>query len=59
MQQLSRQEWHEYLIEGWALGCFMISIGLFAMLLEVPSSPLHDWIRNPELRRGCLEPLQE
>jgi aquaporin Z len=54
MRQLQRQEWQEYLIEGWALGCFMISIGLFAMLLEVSSSPLYDWIRNPDLRRVLL-----
>jgi aquaporin Z len=54
MRRLQRQEWQEYLIEGWALGCFMISIGLFAMLLEVSSSPLYDWIRNPDLRRVLL-----
>jgi aquaporin Z len=54
VRQLQRQEWQEYLIEGWALGCFMISIGLFTMLLEVSSSPLHEWIRNPDLRRLLL-----
>jgi aquaporin Z len=54
MRQLQRQEWQEFLIEGWALGCFMISIGLFAMLLEVSSSPLYGWIPNANLRRVLL-----
>jgi aquaporin Z len=49
-----RQDWQEYLIEAWALGCFMVSIGLFSMLLEVSSSPLHSWIRNADARRILL-----
>src|ERR1700761_5803208 len=48
------REWQEYLIEAWALGCFMISISLFSMLLELPSFPVHDWIRNAGLRRVLL-----
>jgi len=35
-----REHWPEYLIEGWALGCFMVSVGAFATLLFPPSSPL-------------------
>jgi aquaporin Z len=54
MRQLQRREWQEYLIEGWALGCFMISIGIFAMLLEASSSPVYDWVRTPYLRRVLL-----
>jgi aquaporin Z len=48
------REWQEYLIEAWALGCFMVSIGLSSVLLEASSSPLHDWIRNADLRRLAL-----
>jgi aquaporin Z len=47
-------EWPEYLIEGWALGSFMISLGLVAILLEASSSPIHQWIHNAELRRVVL-----
>jgi aquaporin Z len=49
-----RHEWQEYLIEAWALGCFMISVGLFAMLLEASSSPLHYWIPDAQLRRVIM-----
>jgi aquaporin Z len=36
-----REHWPEYLIEGWALGTFMISAGLVGTVLEAPQSPLH------------------
>jgi aquaporin Z len=35
-----RTHWPEYLIEGWALGTFMVSAGLVATLLGAPYSPL-------------------
>jgi aquaporin Z len=35
-----REHWPEYLIEGWALGCFMISIGACATLLFSRASPV-------------------
>jgi aquaporin Z len=44
------------LIEGWALGMFMLSAIFFAALLELPSSPLHKAIENGMIRRflmGC------
>ena len=44
-------EWQEYLIEAWALGCFMISIGVVVMLLEAPPSAVHTLIPNAFLRR--------
>jgi aquaporin Z len=46
-----RHHWPEYLIEGWALGTFMMSAGVFATLLDAPSSPLHQAIGDPTLRR--------
>jgi aquaporin Z len=46
-----RAHWPEYLIEGWALGMFMISAGVFATLLDAPASPVHRAIGDPTLRR--------
>lgn len=46
-----RHHWPEYLIEGWALGMFMISAGVFATLLEAPGSSLHQAIADGCLRR--------
>jgi aquaporin Z len=46
-----RRHWPEYLIEGWALGTFMISAGVFATLLGAPASPLTTRIPDPDLRR--------
>jgi aquaporin Z len=49
--QSLRLHWPEYLIEGWALGIFMISAGVIATLFEFPGSPLHGLIGDPPLRR--------
>lgn len=46
-----RQHWPEYLIEGWALGTFMVSAGVFAILTDYPGSPLLEWLPEPGLRR--------
>jgi aquaporin Z len=46
-----RQHWPEYLIEGWALGTFMVSAGVVATLLGYPGSPLHAAIPDPDVRR--------
>jgi aquaporin Z len=45
-----RAHWPEYLIEGWALGTFMISAGIVATLLGAPASPLHRAIPDPMWR---------
>ncbi|MBX9599849.1 MAG: aquaporin [Bryobacteraceae bacterium] len=44
--------WREYLIEGWALGTFMISACVFAVLLEHPASPINHAMENSLLRRA-------
>jgi aquaporin Z len=49
-----RRNWPEYLIEGWALGTFMVSAGLFATLLEYPGSTVHRAIANAEVRRALI-----
>ena len=48
------REWQEYLIEAWALGCFMFVVGLIVTLLEASSSPLHGFIPDPGLRRVIM-----
>lgn len=46
-----RHHWPEYLIEGWALGMFMISAGVFATLLDFPGSSVHQAIMDGNARR--------
>jgi aquaporin Z len=43
--------WPEYLIEGVALGAFMISACLVTALLEHPASPVRQALPDPVLRR--------
>ncbi len=49
-----REHWPEYLIEGWALGCFMIAAGVFATVLLSPLSPLHRLVPNSAARTVLL-----
>ena len=49
-----RGHWPEYLIEGWALGTFMISASVFATLFGAPVSPLTKLIPNPDLERALV-----
>ena len=54
MRSSLRENWPEYLIEGWALGCFMISAGLFVTVLESPRSLLYSLVPSPTLRTVLL-----
>jgi aquaporin Z len=47
-----RAHWPEYLIEGWALGTFMVSAGLVATLLGAPASPVHRALSEPMWRQA-------
>lgn len=49
-----RSHWPEYLIEGWALGMFMISAGVFTALFEYPNSPVRQALADPTLRRALI-----
>lgn len=49
-----RRHWPEYLIEGWALGVFMVSAGLLTTAFEYPGSPLHAAIESATLRRVLI-----
>ena len=46
-----RRNWPEYLIEGWALGTFMVSAGVVGVLLDYPASPLNHAISDATVRR--------
>jgi aquaporin Z len=46
--------WREYLIEGWALGTFMVSASLFTLWFEKPGSPLNHAIVNGDVRRALI-----
>jgi aquaporin Z len=46
-----RRHWPEYLIEGWALGMFMISAGAVTTLFDYPGSPLNQALQDGDLRR--------
>jgi aquaporin Z len=46
-----REHWAEYLCEAAELGLFMISAGLFTILLWHPSSPVPSFIPNEIVRR--------
>jgi len=39
-----REHWPEYLIEAWALGCFMVAAGVSATLLGSPRSPVYELV---------------
>jgi aquaporin Z len=47
-----RRHWPEYLIEGWALGSFMLSAAVCATLFDYPGSALHAAIASTALRRA-------
>jgi aquaporin Z len=51
---VSRFRWPEYFIEAAALGIFMISACVFTVLLEHPSSPVHQAIENGVIRRMIM-----
>jgi aquaporin Z len=48
-----RTHWPEYLIEGWALGTFMVSAGLVATLLGAPASPVYRALPEPLWRQAA------
>ncbi len=49
-----RTHWPEYVIEGAALGTFMLSACAFGVLLEHPMSALNQAIAHPVLRRVLI-----
>jgi len=51
MIQTLREDWPEYLCETAELGLFMISAGLFTILLHHPNSPVLNFIPSEFIRR--------
>lgn len=49
-----RRHWPEYLMEGTALGLFMLSALLFTTLLEHPGSPIRQALPNESLRLALI-----
>ncbi|MCI0433703.1 MAG: aquaporin [Gemmatimonadetes bacterium] len=48
------RHWPEYLIEAAGLAFFMVSAGLFSVLIFSPASPLAAWMADPLLRRLAM-----
>ena len=46
-----RAHWPEYLIEGWALGMFMVSAGLLTTLFDYPDSPVSHALHDGTVQR--------
>lgn len=49
-----KNHWPEYLMEGAELGLFMISACAFVALLEHPTSPVHQALPDPVIRRVLI-----
>src|SRR5262245_47038811 len=49
-----RRHWPEYVMEGAALGLYMLSACVFVVLLEYPISPVHQTLPDPALRRVLM-----
>jgi aquaporin Z len=54
MWQSLQHNWRIYLIEAWALGIFMLSACVFAILLEHPGSSLHQVVNAGFARRALM-----
>ena len=54
MWEQVRKHWPEYAIEAWALGTFMISAGIFTMLIEHPDFGVPAVIESASLRRALI-----
>ncbi len=46
--------WREYAIEGWALGCFMLSACVFGTLVFHPASPVQGVVASPWMQRAIM-----
>src|SRR5690348_7807518 len=54
MWRALKEDWPEYVCEAAELGLFMISAGLFTILLFHPGSPAVGFIPDPFMRRMCV-----
>ena len=49
-----RRHWPEYVMEGVELGLYMIATCVFLVLLEYPTSLIHQALPDPALRRVLI-----
>jgi aquaporin Z len=54
MWRRARSHWREYLIEAWALGTFMVSAGVFTVLVEHPDFGVPALVESAALRRALV-----
>jgi aquaporin Z len=54
MIEALKKNWKVYLIEGWALGTFMVSACLVVTLIEHPAFHFADLVPSPFWRRMCI-----
>ena len=54
MWRIAREHWPEYLIEAWALGTFMVSAGVFTVLVEHPDFGVRAWVESAGVRRALI-----
>jgi aquaporin Z len=49
-----KSHWPEYLIEAAALGAFMVSAGMFSVLMDAEGSPVRSLIADDDVRRALV-----
>jgi aquaporin Z len=54
MLETLRKHWPEYAIEAWALGVFMVSAGVFTVLVEHPDFPIRSTVDSDFARRVLI-----
>ncbi|NJN50816.1 MAG: aquaporin family protein [Gammaproteobacteria bacterium] len=52
--KLLAAHWPEYLIEAFSLGVFMISAGVFTILIDHPDAWLYGVVPDPDVRRALI-----
>lgn len=54
LSTLLARHWPEYLIEAFALGCFMVSAGAFTVLIDHPDSWVYAAVADADIRRALI-----
>jgi aquaporin Z len=54
MRRALAEHWPEYLVEAAGLALYMAAVGLVAVLLSAPSSPLAGWLPGGLARRAIM-----
>jgi aquaporin Z len=54
MRRALAAHWPEYLAEATGLACYMAAVGLLAVLLAAPASPLAGWLPDGLARRAIM-----